>query len=49
MQVLHFKPGHAPELAGTSEVIDDASGFYWLDIERSETDWHDRSQHWLGM
>jgi Mg2+ and Co2+ transporter CorA len=49
MQVLHFKPGHAPELAGASEVIDDASGFYWLDIERSETDWHDRSQRWLGM
>ena len=48
MQVLHFIPGHAPELAGAEEVVD-REGFFWLDIERSEPDWHDKAQPWLQM
>lgn len=48
MQVFHFKPGHPPALAGAAEVSGETTGFYWLDIERSETDWHETAQRWLG-
>jgi magnesium/cobalt transport protein CorA len=48
MQILHFMPGHAPELAGVTEISSGTTGFFWLDIERSESDWHSNAQHWLG-
>jgi magnesium transporter len=48
MKVIQFKPGHPPELAGSAEVYDATMGFFWLDVERSETDWHSKAQHWLG-
>ncbi len=48
MQVFHFVSGHAPALAGTDEPAAHAWGFYWLDVQRSETDWHRHGRHWLG-
>lgn len=48
MQVLYFRPGHPAELAG-SAAPDESGCFYWLDVERSETDWHESAQRWLGM
>lgn len=47
MQVFHFHPGRPPVLAGAESDVE-TSGFYWLDFERSETDWHDRAQRWTG-
>lgn len=49
MQVFRFEPGHPPELAGAALLSGRTTGFYWLDIERSETDWHDKAQPWLGI
>ena len=48
MRVLYFTPGHAPELAD-AEHDAVAGGFYWLDVERSEENWHDQAERWLGV
>lgn len=49
MQVLQFAPGHATEMASAEKVSEDTAVFFWLDIERSETDWHDKARPWLRM
>jgi magnesium transporter len=49
MKVFHFVPGHAPELAGAESVNKDASGFFWVDVERTETDWYKHVQSWINM
>jgi magnesium transporter len=47
MQVYHFAKGQAPvALVGPQSV--GGAGFFWLDVERSEQDWHERAQAWLG-
>lgn len=48
MQVFLFRPGHTPELAGAQELVSPGEGFYWIDVERSETDWEQGARHWLG-
>jgi len=48
MQAVLLRPEHAPELAGTEEPISPGEGYYWIDVERSETDWEQRARHWLG-
>ena len=47
MQIFRFKPEQLPELAEVTEVVDESTDFYWLDIERSETDWLKESYTWL--
>ncbi|MGD8587580.1 MAG: magnesium transporter CorA family protein [Chromatiales bacterium] len=49
MRIFRFLPGHLPVLAGVEEISTSkqASEFFWLDIERSETDWHNKSYAWL--
>ncbi|MGD2119998.1 MAG: magnesium transporter CorA family protein [Chromatiales bacterium] len=49
MQVIQFSADHAPELASAAQTTKDASAFYWIEIERSEKDWHDKAQPWLNM
>jgi magnesium transporter len=48
MRVLHFKPGCAPGLVDAAANARD-NGFLWLDVERSDTDWREKAQHWLGL
>lgn len=48
MQVFRFTQGHPPALAGAAETAVEEPGFFWLDVERSETDWYKRAQPWLG-
>jgi Mg2+ and Co2+ transporter CorA len=47
MRILQFKPGCPPELAD-AETTGGNDRFLWLDVERSESDWHDKAQPWLG-
>ena len=49
MQVFWMRPGHPVELAGAQERPGAAEGFFWVDVERSETDWEHRARHWLGV
>lgn len=49
MQIFHFRPGHAPQLAGAAEIEDWKQGFFWLDVERSEAEWHDTVRRLLGL
>ena len=46
MEVLQFSPGHAPALASAG-VSGETTGFYWLDIERSESEWYHKAHQWL--
>lgn len=48
MQVVWLRPGHPAELAGTAESAEPGPGFFWIDVERSESDWEARARHWLG-
>lgn len=48
MQVIQFTPGHAPELAD-AETAGGADRFFWLDVERSELDWHEKARPWLQL
>ena len=49
MRIFRFIPDHLPALAGVEDlaVTDQDSRFFWLDIERSETDWQTKSHAWL--
>lgn len=50
MRIIQFTPGHAPELADAeAEAEGGADRFFWLDVERSELDWHDKARPWLHM
>jgi Mg2+ and Co2+ transporter CorA len=49
MQIIRFKTGQLPELAGTPSADEEAGVFYWLDVQRSETDWHKSARPWLRM
>jgi Mg2+ and Co2+ transporter CorA len=46
MEVFQFTAGHAPEPASEG-IAGESTGFYWLDIERTETDWYREAQQWL--
>jgi len=48
MRIIQFSPGHAPELAD-AETTGGADRFFWLDVERSEIDWHQKARPWLHM
>jgi len=47
LDVIHFLTGRPPALAG-AETNGEDGGFFWLDVTRSESDWHERAQKWLG-
>lgn len=49
MQVIHFNPGHVPELAGVTESQPSAASFFWLDVERSQSDWYEKAYPWLKV
>ena len=49
MQIIRFKAGHLPELAGAPPTHDEEGVFYWLDVQRSEMDWHENARPWLRM
>ena len=47
MKILSFSPGHTAQTVelktpGGEDV------FYWIDIERSDSDWHERVRPWLS-
>ena len=47
MDIFHFLLGYPPTLA-SAETHCESDGFFWLDVERSETNWHERAQKCLG-
>lgn len=53
MQVLRFKSGHAPELAGAEGVgqgVDqEVDELLWIDVERTESDWYEHAKPWLRV
>jgi magnesium transporter len=46
MQVLYLDPGHAT-VSAEAVYTETAGGYYWLDIERTEADWHRNADRWL--
>ncbi len=47
MSVLDFIPGHSPELFNDpSEQV--PGRFLWADVQRSDQDWHQQIEKWLG-
>jgi Mg2+ and Co2+ transporter CorA len=46
MQVLYLDPGHAAELVDPGDGPR-PRGYYWLDIERTETGWSQYANRWL--
>lgn len=49
MQIIRFQTGQLPELAGTPPAHEEERVFYWLDVQRSERDWHESARPWLRM
>jgi Mg2+ and Co2+ transporter CorA len=48
MRILQFEPGCPPELAAT-ETTGGNDRFFWLDVERSESDWQEKALPWLRV
>ena len=48
MQVLHLVPGQ-PAVAVPSVTPDETTGYFWIDVERSNTDWYPEVAPWLGF
>jgi magnesium transporter len=49
MKIIQYTPGHPPELAGTDEIAGSDGLFYWIDIERTESDWPEKLQKRLRI
>jgi magnesium/cobalt transport protein CorA len=50
MRVFQFLSGQVSELSGSEAAAAvEPAAFYWLDVERSETDWHLKAQPWLKI
>lgn len=49
MKIIRFKPGHPPEQADADEIASGENYFFWLDIERSEVNWHEKVESSLGI
>jgi Mg2+ and Co2+ transporter CorA len=48
MQVLHLVPGR-PAVAAPSLPSEEKDGYFWVDIERDESDWYPELTRWLGF
>lgn len=49
MQIIRFAAGQEPEWVNEETAENNTQGFFWVDIERTELDWHDRTGTWLGV
>lgn len=47
MKILSFSPGHTAQTVELKTPGGEGV-FYWIDIERSDSDWHERVRPWLS-
>ena len=48
MKIIQFAPGQAPHSADV-ETPQATGGFFWVDVERTASDWQAVAQRWLGI